>query len=126
MVTEWLDMQKSANLATVCFFDTPLASDLTPTGWNNIFSGQANDAIVPVSSQLNGGGGTVIPGIIHTDALYRLSFNGLAELSQAVSGSSTIQSSVINLLNSSITSGSFTCPAQGGGPCTVPQLRRPR
>jgi hypothetical protein len=68
----------------------------------------------------------VTPGIIHTDALYQLSFNGPAELSQAVSGGNTIQSSVIDLLNASITSASFTCQSQGGGSCTVPQLRRAR
>jgi hypothetical protein len=69
-------------------------------GWNNVFSG-ANDAIVPVSSQLNGiasntgPGGNTFTGVIHTSAIELLGFVGPSELDSA----SLIPDAVVGLLN---------------------------
>jgi pimeloyl-ACP methyl ester carboxylesterase len=72
----------------------PLAKNLTSANWHNVF-GQDSDAIVPLTSQLGGGDGTTITGVIHSNGVTALSFNGPSELDD----SSTIPSTVIDLLN---------------------------
>lgn len=76
----------------------PLAIALTPTGWPGIFFGQANDAVVPLNSQLNGGSlGVTADGVIHSWGLEKLGFYGPIELVSDPANS--IPTGVINLLN---------------------------
>jgi pimeloyl-ACP methyl ester carboxylesterase len=72
----------------------PLAQDLTSSKWPDVF-GQASDAIVPQTSQLNGGSGFLVNGVVHSLGVEDLSFKGPAELDEA----STIPAKVIDLLN---------------------------
>lgn len=75
----------------------PLALDLTPSNWYNVF-GQDSDAVVPILSQLNGRlpahPGT-LSGIIHSRGMLSLGFYGPVELD----GGSGVSTVVINLLN---------------------------
>jgi len=71
-----------------------LAQNLTSTGWPSVF-GQDSDAIVPLTSQLGGGSGKTFTGVIHSHGVTKLSFNDPSELDD----SSTIPSTVIDLLN---------------------------
>jgi pimeloyl-ACP methyl ester carboxylesterase len=79
----------------------PLAIALTPSGWDTLFFGQANDAVVPKLSQLNGGiaGPNVptLPGVIHSPGLASLDFLPPTELDPA----SNVPDQVIYLLNES-------------------------
>ncbi len=76
----------------------PLAFALTPTGWPGIFFGQPNDAVVPLSSQLNGGSlGVTADGVIHSLGLEKLGFYGPIEL--ASDPANSIPTGLINLLN---------------------------
>lgn len=99
---------KGYAIGTCADFLDPLALDLTPTGWNNVF-GAANDALVPVSSQLNGNasnlaaGGNTYVGVIHTLALTSLGFIAPSELDSG----SGIPDEVINLLNESVNGPDF-------------------
>lgn len=79
---------------TNIFAANPLARALTPQNWPTVF-GQASDAVVPLSSQLNGGSGTPFDGVIHSAGMERLNFNGPTELDP----NSNIPSRVIELLN---------------------------
>lgn len=74
--------------------DAPLAKALTSKGWETVF-GQANDAIVPQTSQLDGGNGQVVAGVIHSGGVANLSFKGPDELD----GGSGIPAKVVDLLN---------------------------
>jgi hypothetical protein len=88
----------------------PLAVNLTPTGWTTVF-GEANDAIVGLSSQLNNlsadpgqlftndGSGR---GFVHSPGTERLGFLGPSVLDP-----SAVPSQVINLLNTPISSQVF-------------------
>ncbi len=92
-------------LACVGFGGSGLAYDLTPTLWNNVF-GEANDGVVPLSSQLNATGSvlTSIPGgvsantfqgAIHSPGFEALDFSPPTEVSTA----SGVPDAVVNLLN---------------------------
>lgn len=84
----------------------PLAIDLTPTAWNNVFAGTPNDGIVTVASQLNGSASALtFPGVIHSAGIESLNFLAPAELDTG----SGIPDEVINLLNEP-TSGSDFLP----------------
>jgi hypothetical protein len=81
----------------------PLALRLTSTGWNDEF-GEANDGIVPVSSQFGGVSSTLLKtGIIHSPGIERLNFLGPSGL-DAGSG---VPDLVIDLLNEPITGSDF-------------------
>lgn len=86
------------NLRRLCgsnpFARDPLALALTPTGWPGVF-GQDSDAVVPLASQLNGGTGNPITGVIHSGGMIQLNFNGPTELDTT----SNVPTQVINLLN---------------------------
>ncbi len=94
----------------------PLALDLTPTLWINVFGGAANDGLVPLNSQLNGAasntspGGNTYVGVIHTSPLTILGFAVPSELDPA----SGIPDEVITLLNEA-TNGNDFVPSGGGG-----------
>lgn len=96
----------ASHLRQICgtnpFAGNPLARALTATGWPTVF-GQASDAVVPLSSQLNGGGGSPFDGVIHSGGMERLNFNGPTELDSA----SNIPSRVIDLLNEASTGTDF-------------------
>ncbi|MFY9908355.1 MAG: hypothetical protein WCF22_07835 [Candidatus Sulfotelmatobacter sp.] len=81
------------------FTGDPLAADLRPNSWNSIFNNQANDGIVPLTSQLNGqsspsGSIPTLSNDIHSQGLLTLDFLGPYELEDGVIG---IQA--IDLLN---------------------------
>ncbi|MGD0571124.1 MAG: hypothetical protein ABSA78_22220 [Candidatus Sulfotelmatobacter sp.] len=73
---------KSNQLYAACYMwpgtGDPVAEDLTPNNWNNVFNNLANDGVVPLTSQLNGLTATVstIQGDIHTQGLLSLDFVG--------------------------------------------------
>jgi pimeloyl-ACP methyl ester carboxylesterase len=76
---------------------SPLAYDLTPALWNNVFSA-ANDAVVPLSSQLNNTTSTptnTFQGVIHSPGIEILNFSPPSE----VDSQSGIPDAVVNLLN---------------------------
>jgi pimeloyl-ACP methyl ester carboxylesterase len=82
-------------------FSNPLAQALSPTGWDTVFGGLANDAIVPLTSQVNAPSvpltAQTFPGVIHTAALEgagSLNFAGPSELDPGA-----IASEVMDLLN---------------------------
>jgi hypothetical protein len=77
------------------FARDPLALALTPAGWPGLLLGQDSDAVVPLKSQLNGGTGSPLVGLIHSAGLFQLNFNGPEELD----GASNVPTAVINLLN---------------------------
>jgi pimeloyl-ACP methyl ester carboxylesterase len=90
----------SFKLRAICYLPTgsPLAYDLTPSLWNNVFGGEANDGVVPLSSQLNATGSTsanTLPGVIHSPGFEALNFSPPTE----VSPQSGIPDAVVNLLN---------------------------
>ena len=81
-------------------FNDPLALDLQPPSWNNVFGGVANDGIVPVTSQLNSpivtsSAANTFPGVIHSPGILDLGFSPPSELDP----SSGIPDAVVNLLN---------------------------
>jgi PGAP1-like protein len=83
---------------TLAASGSPLAYDLTPTLWNSVFSNQANDGVVPVTSQLNTTSSTAantFPGVIHSPGIETLNFFGPSE----VDSQSGIPDAVVNLLN---------------------------
>jgi hypothetical protein len=83
---------------TLAINGSPLAYDLTPTLWNSVFTGQANDGVVPVSSQLNTTGSTganTFQGVIHSPGIETLNFAPPSE----VDPQSGIPDAVVNLLN---------------------------
>ena len=86
-----------------CASTDPLAANLTSTGWNTVFAGNANDGVVPLLSQLNGGSSGQVTGLIHSAGLTRLSFSGPSELDPNTTNA--IQTLLIQLLNASV--GSF-------------------
>ena len=98
----------------------PLAIALMPTdstgttGWNTIF-GQPNDAVVPISSQLDGrlgGGGPNTPtltGVIHSQGLYDLDFSPPSELEPRGA-----PAQVLILLNEPLDGGDFHGARTGG------------
>jgi pimeloyl-ACP methyl ester carboxylesterase len=96
----------SASVFDICglIFGNPLALDLTPAGWNAVFSGEPNDAIVPVSSQLNGTSSTlIVPSTIHSGGIENLDFLGPTELET----SSGIPDMIVNLLNEATSCSDF-------------------
>ncbi len=107
----------SFKLRAICYLPTgsPLAYDLTPTLWNNVFGGEANDGVVPLSSQLNatgsllsgsGSGGpsaNTFQGVIHSPGFEALNFSPPVELS----GSGGIPDAIVNLLNEATNGADF-------------------
>lgn len=79
----------------------PLANSLNFQDWPTIF-GQDSDAIVPLTSQLNGLFGSRFTAV-HSSGTVRLGFRPPHEYEEA----SNISLEVIKLLNASLTSGSF-------------------
>jgi hypothetical protein len=80
---------------------SPLAYDLTPTLWNSVFAGQANDGVVTVNSQLNTTTSTAtntFQGVIHSPGIETLNFAAPSE----VDPQSGIPDAVVNLLNEPI------------------------
>jgi len=95
---------RAAELRFVCSPD-PLAVSLTSQGWPDVF-GQDNDAVVPLSSQLNSTTlrpQTLIIGAIHSAGMKALNFNGPTEL-ESQSG---IPDVIVNLLNEPLNGGDF-------------------
>jgi len=94
---------------------SPLALLLTntpPGTWNQEFSGQPNDGIVPLVSQLNGTSSTLIfPGVIHSPGIEDLDFVGPSELDPA----SGIPDEIIKLLNEQINGADFFGGGGSGG-----------
>ncbi|MGE5321570.1 MAG: esterase/lipase family protein [Actinomycetota bacterium] len=90
----------ASRLRAICgtnpFARNPLALALTPQGWPGLF-GQPSDSVVPLASQLNGGSGTPVDGVIHSAGMVRLNFNPPTELDS----NSNIPARVIDLLNES-------------------------
>lgn len=81
-----------------------LANSLTPAGWPTVFGGAPSDAVVPLTSQLNGSStGMQVAGVIHSSGMELLGFAGPDELDPFT----TIPALVIQLLNVLITSSSF-------------------
>jgi len=97
----------SWKLRTICSpLSNPLAVDLTPTLWNNVFGGEANDGVVALSSQLNSTSSTstnTFPGVIHSPGFEALDFSPPTEISRE----GGIPDAVINLLNESINGPDF-------------------
>lgn len=96
---------KSNQLYAACYLwpgtSDPLAGDLTQNNWNNVFNNLANDAVVPLTSQLNGASsptGTIptIQGDIHSQGFLSLDFFGPFELEDNV-----IAIEAVDLLNES-------------------------
>lgn len=97
-------------LRSICLPSSdPLAVNLTPSGWPNVFSGQPSDGVVPINSQLNrinGNPTTTVspgslftsPGHIHTRKLTSLGFSG-----PSVLDAGAVPAQVINLLNTPVT-----------------------
>jgi len=86
-----------ASLKLVCGITRdPLVFKMNPANWNDLFNGFLNDAIVAVTSQMNGNPqlGKSFPGVIHSAGLRALSFDGSSELD-----SGPISSEIIDLLN---------------------------
>jgi pimeloyl-ACP methyl ester carboxylesterase len=85
----------------------PLAQLLTGTGWPTIFGSAANDVMVSVDSQLNGGDTAAnflaSGSFLHTSGLSSLSFDRPAELDT----NTVISNQVIQLLNTPITDSIF-------------------
>lgn len=79
----------------------PLARDLTPTGWPAIFNGENNDAIVSVTSQLNGLiSPLVFQNRVHSPGTEHLGFSPPSVLDpDSLSG---VPSAVISLLNTPV------------------------
>lgn len=86
----------------------PLADNLTPEGWPTIVSDRS-DAIVPLTSQVNGMSAFFEAEAVHSIGAEILGFDGPNEL-EAQSG---IPAQVIELLNTPVTSSSFTCLPEG-------------
>jgi pimeloyl-ACP methyl ester carboxylesterase len=88
----------------------PLAKELTSSGWPSIFSGEDNDAIVPLSSQLNNNSLAtsnvfvfVAPaGYVHSQGTEKLGFAGPSVLDPG-----DIPNQVIKLLNTPVTQPAF-------------------
>ena len=102
----------SATIYNVCgrIGRDPLALRLTPTTWNQEFSGLANDGIVPQTSQLNGTSSTLtFTGVIHSPGVETLNFNPPSE----VDTGSGIPDEVINLLNEATTGQIFSKVTDG-------------
>lgn len=96
----------SQSIHFVCgtVFADPLALDLAPTLWNDVFAGAPSDGIVTVASQLNGSASTLTyPGVIHSAGLENLNFLAPAELDTG----SGIPDEVVNLLNEPVTGNDF-------------------
>lgn len=75
----------------------PLAGKLNSAGWPTLFPGDNSDAIVPDTSQLNGGTGTLgaFGPAIHSVSLEDLDFSGPGELEPG----SGIPDAVVDRLN---------------------------
>lgn len=88
------------------YFGSGLAYDLSPTLWNNVFGGAANDGVVPVSSQLNNTTSTTtntFQGVIHSPGIEQLNFAAPSE----VNPQSGIPDAVVNLLNEATNGSDF-------------------
>ena len=97
-------------ISTICgaIAHDPLGQALNQNDWNQaVFGiGVANDAIVPVSSQLNGFDSATtntFPGVIHSSGIERLGFNPPSELDP----SSGIPTAVVDLLNEAPNGGDY-------------------
>jgi len=81
-------------------FSNPLAMSLTPTTWDDdVFSGQPNDAIVPLQSQFNGASGFEFSHFVHSQGAEALGFTGPSVL---VESQPDIPAFVIGLLNTAV------------------------
>lgn len=85
-----------------CGGDSALLSQLTVTGWKQIFNNNPSDAIVPLASQLANQAGFTFPNTIHSGGLLKI-FNGPVEMDPQ----SGIAAKVADLLNTPISSGVF-------------------
>lgn len=100
---------ESLTLQVICgatILSNPLAADLTETGWPTLFDGEDNDAIVPLSSQVNGGA-VIAPNpftATHSAGAEALGFGPPQVLDQ----DSGIPSRVIDLLNTPVTDPVYT------------------
>lgn len=96
----------TADIRTMC--SSPLAANLTPLGWPNVFSGQPSAAVVPLNSQWNGNSGEpVVSGVIQSAGLEDLDFTGPGEL-DVPDNSSAMDVIVVGALNASVNSSLFT------------------
>jgi pimeloyl-ACP methyl ester carboxylesterase len=76
----------------------PLAQELTSTGWQAIFNNQPNDAIVPVSSQMDGLTALFnFQGLVHSGGTEDLGFSGPSVMDNGQSN--PVPAYVITLLN---------------------------
>lgn len=89
--------------------DDPLANDLTSSGWQAVFSGADNDAIVPVTSQVNdslGGNNAFVfvgtGGYVHSPGTEKLGFAPPSVLDPG-----DVPNEVIKLLNTPVTQPAF-------------------
>lgn len=98
----------ASHLRAACFlFGSTLAASFTPSGWDDVFAGENNDALIPLTSQLNGANSTYyVSGVIHAAALEDLGFTGPGELDQ--SSTSMIQMFVTDVLNAKLTDDRFS------------------
>lgn len=96
---------------TCSAFGDPLAQDLTPTRWPQIFGTDQSDAIVPEASQLDGFGaaaGSVFPNLLHSSSLagfLGLGFSGTSVLDP--DPANPVPNQVIQLLNTPVTQPTF-------------------
>lgn len=111
--TNWNSLNVPSFIGGTCDrLGDPLALDLSPTVWPEIFDNQPNDAIVSESSELDGLGpdaGFVFTGVVHSGGtagyLKGLGFSGPSVLDS--DSQTAIPSTVILLLNTSVNSGPF-------------------
>jgi pimeloyl-ACP methyl ester carboxylesterase len=80
----------------------PLVQALIHNDWRNVF-GVDNDSVVPYSSQVDGGMGEPVRGVIHSHGMTALGFKGPSELDQ----NTPIPGKVLALLNTPVTNNQF-------------------
>lgn len=112
--TNFSALDTSARAAFLRFFcgsiaDDPLAKNLTSTGWPAVFSGADNDAIVPVTSQVNNSLGSNnafvfvgTGGYVHSPGTEKLGFAPPSVLDPG-----DIPNEVVKLLNTPVTQPAF-------------------
>jgi hypothetical protein len=89
------DICHAGEIRAYCYHHgDPLAKSLTSSGWPSVF-GQDSDAIVPLTSQLGGGSGITLTGVIHSYGVRQLGFRGPSELDDE----SDIFPTITDLLN---------------------------
>lgn len=98
---------KSKVIFLVCGYSDPLAQDIVnPSGWQQLFGDQPNDAIVPESSELDGlSSNLVFTGMVHSSGTEKLGFSAPSVLDK--DSTTGIPSAVIKLLNAPVAQGAF-------------------